>query len=151
MTRDRDMRLSSPELRKELLEILRELLDIEHPRQFKVNNEFLLEFKDDYSDCIVQFIYFRLGCNFLYARTSLMENPERAISIFLHNQKEVQTIKAVVQALERVFTVVGIDALTEEYLSCSEWLDVIVTVTDALWVMKRNDAVIELEHNYYSF
>ena len=72
----------------------------------------------------------------LYDDTLLAENPETAIGIFLKDENEVQMIKTVVVALERVFDALGTNATDEEYISSREWSEVIKAAAYALEVIK---------------
>ncbi len=118
--------LKYPSMRDELLETLQSLADLDYQRKIWVNKEFPHEnFYDDF-DNTFRFI----------DDMSLMTDPESAIGIFLKDENEVQMIKAVMVALDRVFEALGMKATDEEYISCPEWSEVLKTASQAWQAMK---------------
>lgn len=128
--------LRSPQMREKLLNILHSLADAEYQNKLWLNQELIPAVEFDYCKFGVHFIYFDLAFNFVYDDTSLVKNPEGAIGLFLKNNNEVQMIKAVLRAIERVFETVGIDAADKEYISCPQWSNVLETALHALQTME---------------
>ena len=118
-----------PEMRDELLETIRTLSDAEYQRKVWVKHEFPPG---------VQYDEFDLAVHFLYDQPGLAENPEDAIGLFVKDEYEVQLIKAVIQALEQVFEVLGMNSTDEEYISSPEWAGVLKAASKAWQVMKDN-------------
>ncbi|PSM50383.1 hypothetical protein C7Y66_04320 [Chroococcidiopsis sp. CCALA 051] len=140
MSEDRVL-LRSPELREQLLGHLIVLADAEYQRQMLLERELTSEIDDDcWDDFAVHLIYFELAFDFVYDDTNLIKNPEGAIGVFLKDDREVQLVMAVIDAIERVFTAVGIEAADREYISCPEWQGVLKTAADALKVMNGDRA-----------
>lgn len=115
-----------PEMREELLHAIRSLADVEYQRKAWVKHE-LPPPKYDCFDFVIHFIY---------DDTRLAEDPEGAIGLFVKDEQEVQLIKAVVRALERVFDALGMEATDEEYISSREWSNVLEAASQAWYAMK---------------
>lgn len=131
--------LKSPQMREKLLENLMILADAEYQNQVWFEQEFPPSIDNDcWDDVGVHLIYFEFAFDLVYDETSLVENPEGAIGIFLNDEREVELIKAVLRAIERVFVTVGIDATDREYISCPEWKDVLKTAANALQIMNSD-------------
>lgn len=124
------------EMRVELLETLRSLADAEYQKKAWVNQDFPPGIEYDEFDYAVHFIYDQAG---------LAEDPEGTIGLFVQDQQELEMIKAVVDALERVFQAVGMKATDEEYISCPEWSDVLKTAQKAMHVMKNKPVTTQYE------
>ena len=117
-------------MREELVATLRSLADAEYQRNEWVNKAFPSGIEHDCFDYAVHFIY---------DDTSLAKNPERTIGLFLKDEKEVEMIKAVVVALERVFDALGMEATDKEYISSREWPDVLKAASEA-WQAIKDDS-----------
>lgn len=116
-------------MREELLETLRTLADAEYQRKTWLDQNFPPGTEHDCFDYAVHFIY---------DDTSLATDPEDTIGVFLKDENEVQMIKAVVAALERVFDALGMKATDEEYISSREWSDVLKAASRA-WQALKDD------------
>lgn len=130
--------LKYPQIREELLETLRSLADAEYQRSAWVNHEFPPGIEYDEFDYAVHFLYDDAG---------LAEDPEGAIGLFVKDEQEVQLIKTVVHALERVFNALGTNATDEEYINSPEWAGVLKTASQAWQVMKWGLGNTESESN----
>lgn len=120
------LKFKYPEMRDELLETMRTLADVDYQRRAWVNHEFPPGVQHDEFDYAV---------HFLYDDSTLAEDPEGAIGLFVKDQHEVQLIKAVVSALERVFDALGMEATDEQYISSPEWSEVLRTAFEAWQAM----------------
>lgn len=128
--------LKSPELREQLLGHLIVLADAEYQRQILLERELSSEIDDDcWDDFAVHLIYFELAFDFVDDDTNLIQSPESMIGVFLKDDRELQLVMAVINAIERVFTAVGIEAADRGYISCPEWQNVLQTAANALAVM----------------
>lgn len=135
MSEDRVL-LKSPELREQLLGHLIVLADAEYQHQILLERELSSEIDDDYwDDFAVHLIYFELAFDFVFDDTNLIETPEGAIGVFLKDAREVRLVITVINAIERVFTAVNIEAADRDYISCPEWQGVLETAANALAVM----------------
>lgn len=123
-----------PEMREELLHAIHSLADVEYQRKAWVKHE-LPPPKYDCFDFVIHFIY---------DDTRLAEDPEGAIGLFVKDEQEVELIKAVVRALERVFDALGMKATDEEYISSREWSDVLEAASQAWDGMKDDKSLSEV-------
>lgn len=118
--------LQYPEMRVELLNTIRSLADAEYQRKAWVNQDFPPGKYDEFDYAV----------HFLYDHAGFAEDSEGTIGLFVKERQELEMIKAVVDALERVFQALGMEATDEEYISCPEWLDVLNAAQRAWQVMK---------------
>lgn len=123
--------LKYPSIRDELLETLRSLADAEYQKKNWLDRNFPPGTEHDCFDYAVHFIY---------DDTSLATDPDSDIGIFLKDENEVQMIKAVVIALDRVFETLGMNATDEEYINCPEWSEVLKTASQA-WQAMKDDSM----------
>ncbi len=121
--------LKYPEMREELIETLRSLADADYQRETWLDRNFPSGTEHDCFDYAVHFIY---------DDTRLATDPEGSIGLFLKNQQEVQLIKAVAIALDRVFDTLGMNATDEQYINCPEWSQVLTTASRTLQAMKED-------------
>lgn len=116
-----------PEMRRELVETIQTLADREYQHKAWVKKEFPAPVKYDCFDYAV---------HFLYDDATLANNVEKAIGQLLENENEADAIRQVIAALERVFARLGTEATDEEYISCSEWDQVIEAAAAASLVLQ---------------
>lgn len=105
-----------PQLRAELISYLRSLSDIQYqmdvwvahlPKEGVVYDEF------DYS------------IHFLYDDTGLAEDPYAEVGEILKSVEEADAIRSLVEAIDRLFAVHGLNLSDEEYIHKSEWASVV--------------------------
>ncbi len=75
----------------------------------------------------------------------LEEDPEGQIGYSLYNEEEVQAIKPVMAALNRVLDEVGIKQPDETYISSPLWDEVVRTAGEAYKVFKKNDELYDFQ------
>lgn len=117
-----------PELRQELIENLKILSDRGYQQAVWVARKFPpgIEF-----DCL------DYATNFLFADTKLSTNPDSLVGVMLIDQAEVDCVKKVTCALDRLLKTHGTDKSDAFYLSTAEWEDVLRTAETACECLTR--------------
>lgn len=111
-----------PEMRHELIDHLQALSDINYQRDVWSGQYQHPEIEHDELDYAV---------HFLFDDTCLAENPSKAIGWFLNNEKEAQTVKDLVTALEEVFHIYGTNLDDADYIEKPEWSKVLQAAYNA--------------------
>lgn len=105
-----------PEQRQELIDTLQVLSDKKYQE--------LAWIRGEYPDGVV-YDCLDYSVHFLFDDTSLADEPEKLIGYILANQKEVELIRGVTAALDKIFFELGTDKSDAEYLSSPLWNEVI--------------------------
>ncbi len=117
-----------PEMRKELVEYLEGLGDKTYQYSCWVKKECPEGIENDELDYAV---------HFLFDDTNLSETPEELIGYCLSDANEAHAVKAVCSTLNDLFDRYGYDKTDEEYISFSEWGDVIDAANKAVDIIKQ--------------
>jgi hypothetical protein len=119
-----------PEQRQELIETLQALSDRNYQESVWLKKEYSDRVIYDCLDYVI---------HFLFDDTSLADEPEKLIGYILANQEEVELIREVIKALDKLLSELGIDKTDAEYLSSILWNDVIKTAQKAYQTIKNFD------------
>ena len=114
-----------PSMRHELLHNIYSLSDLGYQWRAWVKDELPPPKHDEFDYAV----------HFLYDDTTLAESPEECIGLFVKDEHEVQLIKAVIHAINRVFNVLGKECSDEQYISSLEWSEVLRTASEAWQAM----------------
>jgi hypothetical protein len=120
--------VNDPSMRDEVIGILKTLSDIEYQRQAWVNHNFPegIEF-----DC------FDISIDLLLEDLQLIELPENTLGGVFENQEEIDAVREVALAMDRVLKIYGTKLSDGEYISTPEWEDVLNTSANALAVIQK--------------
>ncbi|MES2821393.1 MAG: hypothetical protein V4812_20660 [Pseudomonadota bacterium] len=117
-------------MRKELLQYLEGLSDIEYQKKIWVAGERTEGVMHDELDYTI---------HFLYDDTDLATDPDSLIGWILLDKIEVDSIKELISALDRLFEVHGLNSTDEEYMQAKEWGFVISAAKTARNIIIKND------------
>ena len=119
--------MKHPEMRNQLISILQSLSNWEYQKKCWVLNEYPkgVEYDD-----------FDLSVHFLFDDTELASDPEKNIGYILKDKIEAQTVKAVCDELDKIFSKYGLDKTDEEYINLVEWEKVIESASKALKIIQ---------------
>lgn len=106
-----------PEMRRQLLEHLNVLADIDNQEKIWVGQ------RD--SHCI-EYDEFGEAIHFIFDDTCLAEAPSKAIDWFLINEQESIAVSALTKALDGLFDRYGVGLDKAEYLLKPEWQNVVL-------------------------
>lgn len=113
------------EMRQELLLAIEKLSDTEYQSQN------WLACSTAKSDCFDNVIHF------LYDHAGFDEDSEGTIGLFVRDKQELTSIIKVIEALEKLFKLLGTNASDADYISSPAWLDVVRTAKEALEILRE--------------
>ncbi|TVQ84561.1 MAG: hypothetical protein EA357_02775 [Micavibrio sp.] len=105
-----------PEMRKELINHLRDLSDLQYQRECWVNGKCPGNVEHDGFDYAV---------HFLFDDTELALNAKNLIGFLLKDDHEANLIQGLCQIIENIFEKYGTGLSDAEYINCPEWTAVI--------------------------
>ncbi len=115
-----------PSMRNEVVESLKSLSDLEYQRQAWVNHIFPEG---------IEFDHFDIAIDLILEDLELIEKPENTLGGVFENQEEIDAVRELALAMDRVLKIHGPSLSDEEYISTPEWTDVLSTSAYALKVM----------------
>ncbi|MEN0119210.1 MAG: hypothetical protein AAGD15_21020 [Agrobacterium cavarae] len=118
--------LHSPDLRRRLIDHLKDLSDLEYQ---KSNWGKLSEEGGTYDE-------FDYVVHFLYDDTELASKPYGMIGWCLRSEEEALSIQKLVAAIDQVFERNGLELSDQEYLHTSEWPLVLSEASNAYELLK---------------
>ena len=116
--------LKYPGMRAELIEHLQALSDAKYQRIAWVEHSLEGGKYDE----------FNLAVQFIYDDTNLSENPDLDIGTILLNKNESDSIRQLVKEIDTIFDCYGLTLKDDEYISKSEWKNVIIKAKEACLV-----------------
>lgn len=116
-----------PSMRYEVIESLKVLSDIEYQRQAWVNHIFPEG---------IEFDHFDIAIDLILEDLELIDLPENTLGGVFENQEEIDAVREVALAMDRVLKIYGPSLSDEEYISTLEWTEVLSTAAHALKVIK---------------
>jgi hypothetical protein len=119
-----------PQLREELLFCVHAFSSPEHQRQIWVNRIF--------PDGKKEYPLFWDGVNFLFDWLGLPDTPEHLIGSVLKSEEEVAALLKLTKQIDDVLDEVGYDATDAEYISSSNWQNVIDAASITLELLQAN-------------
>jgi hypothetical protein len=120
--------VSYPNMRMEVIQVLRALSSREYQIRAWVNHDFPpgIEY-----DC------FDVAVNLLLDEMGLITDPESSLGVVLENAEEVTIVKQVAEAIDEILNKLGDDLTDEEYITDPDWVKVIETASKALMVLEK--------------
>lgn len=109
-------KLTYPEMRKELIDYISALSDIEYQQKIWIEKQYPNEKFYDELDYTI---------HFLYDDTDLATNPYAWIGLVLLNEEEAEGIRKVISVLDEIFLKYGLNLSDKEYIQLKEWDNVI--------------------------
>lgn len=114
-----------PEMRQELLIAIEKLSDTEYQYKNWLANS---GGKHDCFDNVIHFFYDHAGFD---------EDPEGSIGLFVKDEIELTSIMKVIEALEKLFELLGTNASDADYISSPAWTDVVETAKKTLLILRQ--------------
>lgn len=124
--------LKRPEMRHELLDVLKDLSDPNYQKRAWVDREFPPGVRYDELDYKV---------HFLFDDTLLAEDPARTIGWILRNEEEAYAIRRLASAIDRAIDAVGKDGSDADYICSDQWPEVVDAAKAARQLLQSNDNV----------
>lgn len=119
-----------PAMRDELISAIESLSNAEYQKQAWVNHSFPPGVEYDEFDNAVHVLFDDLR---------LMEAPEGTLGTVVRNTEELEAVKQVTYAVDRVLRKLGDDLSDAEYIADPDWADVLQTASEALVVLLKPD------------
>lgn len=122
------IQVTYPNMRKELLENLQSLADLEYQKRVWVNSE---------PDGSVVHDEFDYAVHFLYDDTALADDVRSTIGWILRDDSEAQFIEALTICIDGVFEKYGTELSDAQYITLPEWQSVVAAAKAALVVISE--------------
>ncbi len=116
-----------PSMRDEVVEAVEALADTEYQWSAWVRHELPVGGYDD----------FNLAIHILFDDTTVAEDPDRTIGVFLRSQEEADAMRKLGRQIRGLFDELGTELSDEEYLRSPGWPAVVAAAKEAREVLRK--------------
>ncbi|GHG18727.1 MULTISPECIES: SCO4402 family protein [Amycolatopsis] len=116
-----------PDMRNEIVRAVKALAEPEYQWSAWVRRELPPGHYDEFTHRI----------HVLYDDTQVLEDPERAVGVYLRSVEEANAMRKLASAIDALFEDMGTELSDEDYLRAPGWASVVHAAREALGVLER--------------